>query len=55
MTPEAVVEALIPVLVRFIEDRLESSAGRKLAEQLLRDKLEFRAKAQALLDERHSR
>ena len=30
-------------------------AGRELAEQMVRDKLEFRAKAQALLDERRKR
>lgn len=55
MTPEAVVEALLPVIVQFIADRIESSAGQKLAEELLRDKLELRAKAQRLLDERHGR
>jgi len=55
MTPESVIEALLPVIARFIEDRIESAAGRRLAEELLRDKLELRAKAQALLDERHRR
>ncbi len=57
MTPaiEQIVEIAMSRLIAFIAEEIETQAGRDLAEQMVLDKLEFRRKAQAMLDERRKR